>query len=37
MKKSVFEELGGRTSSDNKALAEMKKRFHAEVSLVEPQ
>ena len=32
-KRRVFEELGGRASSDNKALAEMKKSFHAKGSL----
>ncbi|KAF9242364.1 Nup93/Nic96-domain-containing protein [Melanogaster broomeanus] len=32
-KRRVFEELGGRSSSDNKALAEMKKSFHARGSL----
>lgn len=32
-KRRVFEELGGRSTSDNKALAEMKKSFHAKGSL----
>lgn len=32
-KRRVFEELGGRSTSDNKALAEMKKSFHARGSL----
>jgi nuclear pore complex protein Nup93 len=32
-KRRVFEELGGRSNSDNKALAEMKKSFHARGSL----
>ena len=32
-KRRVFEELGGRSSSDSKALAEMKKSFHAKGSL----
>lgn len=32
-KKRVFEELGGRVSGDNRAMAEMKKTFHGKSSL----
>lgn len=32
-KRRVFEELGGRSTTDNKALAEMKRSFHARGSL----
>jgi nuclear pore complex protein Nup93 len=33
-KRRVFEELGGRATSDSKALAEMKKSFHGKAALV---
>lgn len=32
-KRRVFEELGGRATSDSKALAEMKKSFHGKAAL----